>query len=61
MFGRRAGMDVPERIGQALFDALPGIVGKMGEIVIDGARYDVEKQPLGRFRLDEHIKRQTLR
>ena len=43
---RRAGMNVPEGIGQALFQALSAIAGKMREIVVDGARYDVKIQPL---------------
>ncbi len=45
---RRAGMDVPDRVAEALVLGLAGEGGEEGEILVDGARDDVEIEPLRR-------------
>ena len=58
---RRAGMDVPDRVAEALVLGLAGIGGEEREIVVDRARDDVEIEPLRRPRLLEHEQRQAFR
>ena len=57
---RRAGMDVPDRVAEALVVGLGGIGGKEREVVVDRPRDHVEIEPLGRPRLLVHEQRQAL-
>src|SRR5450631_1738305 len=55
------GMDVPDRVGQSLFAILPLVAFEELLVFIDGARDDVEIEPLGRLRLAIHETRQAFR
>ena len=57
---RIAGMDVPDRIGEALPAVLPRVAVEELLIFVDVARDDVEVEPLGRLRLAVHEQRQAL-
>ncbi len=57
---RLAGMDVPDRIAQALLAVLPLVAVEELLIVVDVARDDVEVEPLRRLRLAVHEQRQAL-
>ena len=59
--GRMAGMDVPDRIRQALPRVLPLIAVEELLVFVDGARDDVEVEALGRLRLAIHEQRQAFR
>ena len=59
--GRRAGMDVPDRIAEPLLPLLARIGVEKAEIVVDVAWDHVEIEPLRRGRLLEHEERQALR
>ena len=56
--GVLAGMDVPDRIGELLLRILPRKAVEELLVVVDGARDDVEMQPLRRLRLAVHEQRQ---
>ena len=54
-------MDVPDRILQPLRRRFVRELLEEGQVVVDGARDDVEIEPLRRARLLEHEQRQALR
>ena len=51
-------MDVPHRIAEPLLPVLPRIAVEELLILVDGARDDVEVEPLRRFGLAVHEERQ---
>ena len=58
--GRVAGVDMPDRIVEALRRLLLWILGQERQVLVDGARDDIEIEALGRLRLLEHVKRKAL-